>query len=67
MGIYMGASKFGPYHFQKLRRSYTFLKKGEYYIPGCAEKGGYSARTSVLCHILGMPSEVLNLLLCRIC
>ena len=26
-------------------------KKGSYRIPGSAEKGGYSGRTSVLCHI----------------
>ena len=26
-------------------------KKGAYCIPGSAEKGGYSQRTSVLCHI----------------
>ena len=27
------------------------LKKGVYHIPGGAEKGGYLARRSVLCHI----------------
>ena len=28
------------------------LKKGANHIPGSAEKGGYSARTSVLCHAI---------------
>ena len=37
---------------EKLGHSYTFCwKKGVNHIPGSAEKGGYSARTSVLCHI----------------
>ena len=36
---------------EKRGQSYTFpLKKGAYRIPGNAKKGGYSARTSVLCH-----------------
>ena len=30
------------------------FKKWVYHIPACAEKGGYSARTSVLCHMLGV-------------
>ena len=54
MFIYMGIGKFGPFQFQKSGQSYTFfLKKrgGGYHIPGGAEKGGYSAHTSVLCHI----------------
>ena len=29
-------------------------KKGAYRIPGYAEKGGYSGRTSVPCHIYGV-------------
>ena len=37
---------------EKSGHSYTFCwKKGANHIPGSAEKGGYSARTSVLCHI----------------
>ena len=37
---------------EKSGHSYTFYwKKGANHIPGSAEKGGYSARTSVLCHI----------------
>ena len=37
---------------EKNGHSYTFCwKKGANHIPGSAEKGGYSARTSVLCHI----------------
>ena len=37
---------------EKLGQSYTFSwKKGAYRIPGSAKKGGYSARTSILCHI----------------
>ena len=36
---------------EKLGQSYTFCrKKGANHIPGSAEIGGYSARTSVLCH-----------------
>ena len=54
MCIYMGVRTFGPFQFQKSGQSYTlffFKKGGVYYIPGSAEKGGYSARTYVLCHI----------------
>ena len=37
---------------EKSGNSYTFCwKKGANHIPSSAEKGGYSARTSVLCHI----------------
>ena len=37
---------------KKMDQSYTVcLKKGAYRIPGNAEKGGYSGRTSVPCHI----------------
>ena len=37
---------------EKLGQSYTFFKeKGAYRIPSSSEKGGYSAYTSVLCHI----------------
>ena len=37
---------------EKLGQSYTFSqKKGAYRLPSSAEKGGYSRRTSVLCHI----------------
>ena len=37
---------------QKLGQSYIFSEeKGGYRIPGSVEKGGYSGRTSVLCHI----------------
>ena len=37
---------------EKMGQSYTFfLEKGAYRIPGCAEKGGYSGRTSVPCVI----------------
>ena len=39
-------------NLEKLGHSYTFCwKKGANHIPGSAEKGGYSARTSVLCNI----------------
>ena len=34
-------------------------KKGAYRIPGSAEKGGYSGRTSVPCHIYGVTPELL--------
>ena len=54
MCIYMGVRKVGPFKFQKSGHSYTFFK-GVYHIPGGTEKGGYSARTSVLCHIQGNP------------
>ena len=45
-----------PYTNQvKMGQSYTHIqfpwKKGAYRIPGNAEKGGYSGRTSVPCHI----------------
>ena len=48
MCIYIGVRDFGPFQFQKIGH----LKKegGESYTWG-AEKGGYSARTSELCHI----------------
>ena len=50
-----GCQKNGAFHIwiqKKLGHSYTFCwKKGANHIPGSAEKGGYSARTSVLCHI----------------
>ena len=37
---------------EKSGHSYTFCwKKGPNHIPGSAEKGGHSARTSILCHI----------------
>ena len=37
---------------EKSGHSYTFCwKKGANHIPGSTEKGGYSARTSILCHI----------------
>ena len=37
---------------EKYGQSYTFCsKKGANHIPGSAEKGGFSARTSVLCHL----------------
>ena len=37
---------------EKLGQLFTFTKKkGDYCIPGSAEKGGFSARTSVLCNI----------------
>ena len=51
--IYMGVRKFGPFQYQNSGHSYTFfLKKGGgYHISEGAEKGGYSARTFVLCHI----------------
>ena len=52
---YTGTSeKWGLSHTnqEKSGQSYTFCwKKEAYYIPGSAEKGGHSARTSVLCHI----------------
>ena len=50
-----GCQKNGTFHKgiqKKSGHSYTFCwKKGANHIPGSAEKGGYSARTSVLCHI----------------
>ena len=38
---------------EKMGQSYTVSleKKGAYRIPGSAEKGGYSGRTSIPCHI----------------
>ena len=51
---YMDVRKFGPFQCQKSGHSYAlffFLKKGVRHKPGGAENGGYSARTSVLCHI----------------
>ena len=37
---------------EKMGQSYTVsLEKGTYRIPGSAEKGGYSGRTFVPCHI----------------
>ena len=38
-------TKIGPFTY------FLFLKKRFYHIPGGAEKGGYSARKSVICHI----------------
>ena len=52
--IYQDVRKWGLSHTnpEKSDHSYTFCwKKGANHIPGSAEKGGYSARTSVLCHI----------------
>ena len=53
MCIYWDVRKSGAYTNQeKMGQSYTFCrKKGANHIPGSAEKGGHSARTSVLCHI----------------
>ena len=36
---------------ENVGQSFFFRKKGAYRIPGSAEKGAYSARTSILCHI----------------
>ena len=50
-----GCQKNGAFHIgiQKNRAIHILFveKKGASHIPGSAEKGGYSARTSVLCHI----------------
>ena len=54
MCIYQDVRKKGPftYGIQKNWAIILFVeKKGANHIPGSAEKGGYSARTSVLCHI----------------
>ena len=54
MCVNMGVRKFGPFKCQKsenLGFIYFLLKKGFYQKPGGAEKGGYSACTSVLCHL----------------
>ena len=49
-----GMSEKGTIHISMMKTGsviYFFLEKGGYRIPGSAEKGGYSACTSVLCHI----------------
>ena len=50
-----GCQNNGAFHIgiQKNRAIHILFveKKGANHIPGSAEKGGYSARTSVLCHI----------------
>ena len=48
-----GCQKIWAFLIPKIRSFIYFLfQKGVgYHIPGGAEKGGYSARTSVLCHI----------------
>ena len=54
-----GCQKNGTFHIgiQKNRAIHILFveKKGANHIPGSAEKGGYSACTSVLCHIEGPP------------
>ena len=47
--------KNGPIHIPTKKKWVSHIqfpwKKGAYRIPGSAEKGGYSGRTSVPCHI----------------
>ena len=67
-----GWQKNGAFHIgiQKNRAFHILFveKSGANHIPGSAEKGGYSARTSVLCHIkegtppLPRPPRQLHLL-----
>ena len=40
---------------EKLIQILFLKKKGAYRIPDSAEKGGYSGRSSVLCHIGSYP------------
>ena len=56
MYIYMGVRKFGQLYtkVRKMGHSYTFFHKGVYHLTGDAEKGGYSARISILCHLYGV-------------
>ena len=47
-----GGGEASTYQSRKTGQSYTFCwKKVANHIPGCAEKGGHSARTAALCHI----------------
>ena len=52
--------KMGPFIYQSRKKKVSHIqfpwKKGAYRIPGSAEKGGYSGRTSVPCHIKGVTS-----------
>ena len=54
--------KNGAIHIQIKKKWVSHIqfswKKGAYCIPGSAEKGGYSGRTSVPCHIGIERSEV---------
>ena len=54
--MYMGVRNIWAIHISKKQNRVIhilsfFKKNGIYHIPGSAEKGGYSASTSVLCHI----------------
>ena len=50
-----GMSESGNIHITMMKNWVSHIlflrKKGAYRIPGSAVKGGYSGRTSVLCHI----------------
>ena len=65
----MGVRKFGPFVYQHQKIGpffYLLFKKGVYFIPGGAEKGGYSACTSILCHmkvVTPRPDQGLHCLL----
>ena len=51
--IYQDVRKVGPFTYKSRKIGpviYFLLKKGANHIPGSAEKGGHSARTSILCH-----------------
>ena len=55
MDIFTGMSEKGIINVSMMKNWASHIlflrKKGAYPIPGSAEKGGYSARTSVLCNI----------------
>ena len=49
-----GMSENGTIHITMMKNGVShilFLRKGAFHIPGSLEKGGYSARSSVLCHV----------------
>ena len=51
-----GLSEKGIIHISRMKNFASqivfFLENGAYCIPGSAETGGYSVRTSVLCHYM---------------
>ena len=69
MCIYMGVRKFGPFQFQKSRRSYTFFflkKKRVSYTWVRWKMGLFDTHIRTMSYRVP-TSEVLNHLLCRIC